>query len=352
MVCAASHLAGSKVTFELFLLSNLQQRCSKRSQNNISIDRFERFSFWHDSCDSYVEAPWLYCVAIGGRKRLSPNGMKMKITFSMIIVAAIIVGLLPPESKAQESWGSRYSPSCRELGECHYGNDSVELIRYGRGTGFQFGHTPYQAGYVYIPSGYDQVGGCEYGGTCNHGLNPQQAHRDYSVHSYGFPRGRCRYEQNRLDGHQDLYQSTGPSPNAGYGANNFSRADYYAVPFQPQPDTFQQRPADESPQLGSPSFPPQTNPEPNYSRSDSNGLQSVPPTSRQIIPPPQLPPQPPADSKNAELQQNNNQSIKPLTTPQLLPPTNLPKARRQLPASDTADPNHAGHDHFGHNHDH
>lgn len=262
-----------------------------------------------------------------------------KIKFCAAITAITFVSGLALNANAQSTWNPGYSSQCSELGGCQHGDDSLELIPFGRSYGYEdnSGRIPYRDSFrvPYQSSLGDYSGGCGYGGSCSQSRRPQADSRYYgSLQSSDAV--RCPYQQRQFaQANFDprlTYGSQSPYRRSYEGNPNIdTRPSYsspHSAPSQRSFQGFQQAPADRRPELrDSPSFVPESSYRRNERQPQSRTL-TVPPTSTQIMPPPQLPPQPSA----AKSRQSR---------PQLLPPTIVPNTKRP-------DQNHAGHDHSGH----
>ena len=287
----------------------------------------------------------------------------MKLTISAFAICMLIIGTSNNDLTAQESWLGDYSASCGEQRGCDhesasYVNHSLESMPYGRNANYRSNRLPYQARFGYGTNNYFQDSGCGHDGSCNHGYQPSKVERGYGMQSQSRESGRCPYEQNQHENHShvqnDFPSRMGPGYSSNYGSNNFDSSNFgysqtYSTPATRQPE-YRQSPADLRPQLRAPAFNPLSSFATN-SRSESNGMQSAPPTSSRIIAPPQLPLQPTAGSRNGD-QGIESQSQVSTDFPQLLPPTNAPGTQRKQAIDDPTGHDHSGHDHAGHNHDH
>jgi len=196
--------------------------------------------------------------------------------------------------------------------------------------------TPYQYRGGSLDSG---SGSCGYGGNCGRSHANQRSDRSrYSKFS-----GRCPYEREQYEqaAYDPRFRYDGSSPSGGYGGREYgngqgSNSDpNYSIPKRRNFDNYSQAPADRRPELLSiPSLERENSFGRNERHPQANPL-NAPPTSTQIIPPPELPPQPLASNSRSPNRQ-------------LLPPTNFPSSRNSGQSHTGHD--HSGHDHSGHNH--
>lgn len=273
-----------------------------------------------------------------------------RINAYVAIAAITLLFTVTFDAQAQQGWNSGHPSSCSD-GGCQHGNESLELIPYGQSFESASRRIPYRDSYrtpydsnraqydsyraPYQGSYADyQGGGCE-DGSCNQSHQPRGD--QYAGRSRrGCSSGNCPYERQQFE--QGSYEPRRAYANqspyrSGYeGSSDFDTrrnyADAYSVPRPRSFEGYQQAPADRRPELRtSPGFQPENNYRPIEPQPQRRSL-TVPRTTTQIMPPPELPPQTSAFRQSS---------------PQLLPPASRPNASQSTT-------NHAGCESCNHDH--
>ena len=275
-----------------------------------------------------------------------------RINACAAIAAITFLFTITLDAKAQQGWNPGHPSSCSD-GGCQHGNESLELIPYGQSFESASQRIPYRDSYR-MPYTYDsrleqydscrapyqgnyadyRGSGCE-DGSCRQSHQPRGD--QYAARSRrGCSSGNCPYERQQFE--QESYQARRAYGNqlpyrSGYeNKSDFdARRSYVDVYPTPRPRSFegyQRTPADRRPELRtSPGFQPENNYRPIEPQQQRRSL-TAPRTTTQIMPPPELPPQPSAFRQNS---------------PQLLPPTSRPNASQSTQ-------NHAGCESCNHDH--